>query len=151
MGFEPMNGFNTVNRLAGGPNRPLWHLPKKPTLLPGKVYTLLVKRKAEGEGFEPSVGCCLLRFSRPSQSSTLPSLQAVEGVISTRSRSITRRFLRVKIMPILATAVSPPTLIFPPLDCTTIAYPLSFAQHYKNEAVNEQFGQFQRFFCHPGW
>ncbi len=27
MGFEPMNGFKTVNRLAGGPNRPLWHLP----------------------------------------------------------------------------------------------------------------------------
>ena len=96
-GFEPLNGFYTVNRLAGGPNRPLWHLPKKPTLLPGKVYTLLVKRKAEGEGFEPSVGCCLLRFSRPSQSSTLPSLQAVEGVISTRSRSITRHFLHVNI------------------------------------------------------
>lgn len=28
MGFEPMNDFYIVNRLAGGPNRPLWHLPE---------------------------------------------------------------------------------------------------------------------------
>jgi hypothetical protein len=28
-GFEPWNGSYTVNRLAGGPNRPLWHLPEQ--------------------------------------------------------------------------------------------------------------------------
>jgi hypothetical protein len=33
-------GFCPDNRLAGGPNQPLWHLPYK----------------AEGEGFEPPVG-----------------------------------------------------------------------------------------------
>ena len=27
MGFEPMTEFKPGNRLAGGPNRPLWHLP----------------------------------------------------------------------------------------------------------------------------
>jgi hypothetical protein len=30
-GFEPWNGSYTVNRLAGGPNRPLWHLPEEDT------------------------------------------------------------------------------------------------------------------------
>jgi hypothetical protein len=27
-GFEPAVGFKTDNRLAGGPNQPLWHLPE---------------------------------------------------------------------------------------------------------------------------
>ncbi len=36
--------FSPYNRLAGGPNRPLWHLPRS-------LVTLL----AEGEGFEPPV------------------------------------------------------------------------------------------------
>ena len=29
MGFEPMTEFKPGNRLAGGPNRPLWHLPMR--------------------------------------------------------------------------------------------------------------------------
>jgi hypothetical protein len=36
-------GLKPVNRLAGGPNRPLWHLP---------VSKLFICQ-AEGEGFEP--------------------------------------------------------------------------------------------------
>lgn len=72
MGFEPMTGFKPGNRLAGGPNRPLWHLPQ-PT---GEAVShSVVNSQAEGEGFEPPVSLSPLRFSRPLQSSTLPSLR----------------------------------------------------------------------------
>lgn len=47
-GFEPANRYNTVNRLAGGPNRPLWHLPILDVVVP--------ICKAEREGFEPPEG-----------------------------------------------------------------------------------------------
>ena len=54
-GFEPLNGFYTVNRLAGGPNRPLWHLPIFPAFE-------LLKTKAEEEGFEPPLACASTVF-----------------------------------------------------------------------------------------
>lgn len=71
MGFEPMTEFYPGNRLAGGPNRPLWHLPN----LGRSLSRSIVNYQAEGEGFEPPVSLRPLRFSRPLQSSTLPSLQ----------------------------------------------------------------------------
>ena len=40
---NPRSSFKPDNRLAGGPNQPLWHLP-------GEI------NEAEGEGFEPPVG-----------------------------------------------------------------------------------------------
>ena len=49
-GFEPLNGFKTVNRLAGGPNRPLWHLPMQDA-----VSVVNCQKLTEGEGFEPPV------------------------------------------------------------------------------------------------
>ncbi len=39
-GFEPLNGFKTVNRLAGGPNRPLWHLPSHSVLSRSQLLML---------------------------------------------------------------------------------------------------------------
>jgi hypothetical protein len=71
MGFEPMTEFYPGNRLAGGPNRPLWHLPK----MGEAVIILNCQRQAEGEGFEPPVNLRPLRFSRPLQSTALPSLR----------------------------------------------------------------------------
>ena len=65
VGFEPTVEFDPDNHLAGGPNRPLWHLP---------VINKLVVM-AEGEGFEPPETLRPQWFSRPSQSSTLPSLR----------------------------------------------------------------------------
>lgn len=38
-----------VIRLAGGPNRPLWHLPK--------IELIMISVKAEEEGFEPPLAC----------------------------------------------------------------------------------------------
>ncbi len=45
-GFEPWAEFYSGNRLAGGPNRPLWHLPISFV----KVFS------AEEVGFEPTLG-----------------------------------------------------------------------------------------------
>ena len=42
-GFEPWVQFYPHNRLAGGSDRPLRHLPNRPAM----------KLEAEGEGFEP--------------------------------------------------------------------------------------------------
>lgn len=47
MGFEPMNGFDTVNRLAGGPIRPLWHLPKH---VDNRGVNLLLTARGGGRG-----------------------------------------------------------------------------------------------------
>jgi hypothetical protein len=41
---NPRSSFIPDNRLAGGPNQPLWHLPGRDLC------------EAEGEGFEPPVG-----------------------------------------------------------------------------------------------
>jgi hypothetical protein len=49
-------GFGPDNRLAGGPNRPLWHLPYH-TFKPGFLSPTRPDELAEGEGFEPPVGC----------------------------------------------------------------------------------------------
>ena len=45
-GFEPAVLVAKHNRLAGGPNRPLWHLP---------IFIEIVIQQTEGEGFEPPV------------------------------------------------------------------------------------------------
>ncbi len=58
-GFEPSDEvLSPVNRLAGGPIRPLWHLPE----CLRSVYHKISRNRdtqdnfqAEGEGFEPSV------------------------------------------------------------------------------------------------
>ena len=70
VGFEPTVEFNPDNHLAGGPNRPLWHLPISFFL------SIINRRLAEGEGFEPPETLQPQWFSRPPQSTTLPSLQA---------------------------------------------------------------------------
>ena len=44
-GFEPWVGFYSDNHLAGGPNRPLWHLPSNGN-----------NSRAEEVGFEPTIG-----------------------------------------------------------------------------------------------
>ena len=44
-GFEPWVGFYSDNHLAGGPDRPLWHLPNV------RLLSL-----AEEVGFEPTIG-----------------------------------------------------------------------------------------------
>ena len=41
---NPRSSLTPDNHLAGGPIQPLWHLPE-------------INRTAEGEGFEPTVGC----------------------------------------------------------------------------------------------
>ena|GEM_PF-5611579 len=47
-GFEPWEEvFSPLNRLAGGSDRPLWHLPQQEGT---------IAKSAEGEGFEPPVG-----------------------------------------------------------------------------------------------
>ncbi|HSJ87379.1 MAG TPA: hypothetical protein VK909_09245, partial [Anaerolineales bacterium] len=58
-------GFRPGNRLAGGPIRPLWHLPKLLKVSGLNVDTFLAHRKtcqhanlqlsAEGVGFEPTL------------------------------------------------------------------------------------------------
>ncbi len=68
--------FNTVNRLAGGPNRPLWHLPvyepveRFINLLSNSDYKIV----NGGRGIRTPGEQSPLRFSRPLPSSTRPSL-----------------------------------------------------------------------------
>jgi hypothetical protein len=56
-GFEPaVESLSPDNRLAGGPDRPLWHLPD--------IHLLKLPKgsQAEGEGFEPTVSFPTLVF-----------------------------------------------------------------------------------------
>ena len=82
VGFEPTVECYPDNHLAGGPNRPLWHLPGFNYQFSMNInnncslFIVNCKELAEGEGFEPPETLRPQWFSRPPQSSTLPSLQA---------------------------------------------------------------------------
>ena len=71
-GFEPAVEFYPDNRLAGGPNQPLWHLPKKCRSTNAEYeinisYSAFMLHhssfvKAEGAGFEPTMDCSIPVF-----------------------------------------------------------------------------------------